>query len=532
MLIYLLIFLSFLPSIVWILLDKRVWPWDPSWYGQVSVELFYTLLYSPKTWIDAMLSAFRSKAPGLAWFGQFFVPIGVAIGSIDAGLLISVLVTQFLTLILIFKSIEELSNGKKLISIAACIVVASAPLFIAMSHQYFVESLQTFVVAWFIYIASFAPKWNKNLIIFQLLAATSLAMITKITSPIYCLGFGLIATAHIIIPKSKIKSQEISSKYWGKQYTFISVVLAIIFSSSTIAWYTRNLFQILEFAAFASSGSGAELYGKRDTFINKLTYWLYATQRSFSVPGVAIIVIILCLVAFIIYCYKSRRINRFFTVCVACSLLHIFAGLTLFSLSINEETRYLLPLVPHIAIIIAWSLTVVNQKLLTNFIILLFAIQFLYIHSQALGIIPETSNISKHLYPFERNNENASNLSKIVQKSCNLESVNRYNIVGVELPWLNANSASYFAAKHLERQKIRCYYTNLGYAEIDVDKAWQRLISFKTNYFITLDSSYYENLKDAFNKVAVAIAEKIKSSNNFQPLAFPDNSKILIYKSK
>ena len=58
--------------------------------------------------------------------------------------------------------------------------------------------------------------------------------------------------------------------------------------------------------------------------------------------------------------------------------------------------------------------------------------------------------------------------------------------MGVEIPWFNANSASYFSAKQMLKKKFRCYYTSLGYAEKDVNKAWQRLFNFKINYFITL----------------------------------------------
>jgi len=32
------------PNLVWIWLDKTVWPWDPAWYGKHSVDLFVTLL--------------------------------------------------------------------------------------------------------------------------------------------------------------------------------------------------------------------------------------------------------------------------------------------------------------------------------------------------------------------------------------------------------------------------------------------------------------------------------------------------------
>ena len=31
------------PSVVWISLDRSIWPWDPAWYGEVSVDLWATL---------------------------------------------------------------------------------------------------------------------------------------------------------------------------------------------------------------------------------------------------------------------------------------------------------------------------------------------------------------------------------------------------------------------------------------------------------------------------------------------------------
>ena len=33
------------PNLVWIWIDKTVWPWDPAWYGKHSVDLFVTLLH-------------------------------------------------------------------------------------------------------------------------------------------------------------------------------------------------------------------------------------------------------------------------------------------------------------------------------------------------------------------------------------------------------------------------------------------------------------------------------------------------------
>ena len=151
------------PSLIWIVLDKSVWTWDPALYGKNSVELFFDLIYAPTDWISHMLDVLRGAAPGVSWFGQFFVPLGYLLGSIDVGLLLSIWVTQAFTLILMYRSVWELSGNNQLVTITGCVLIASAPLFVGMSHQYFAEPLQVLGVAWFVMIMSFAPRWNRAL---------------------------------------------------------------------------------------------------------------------------------------------------------------------------------------------------------------------------------------------------------------------------------------------------------------------------------------------------------------------------------
>ena len=151
---YLIIVLVLSPSMYWIAQDHSVWPWDQAWYGEVSAELWFTLLNSPGNWWPAMMGAFGTKAPGIAWVGQWFVPIGRMLGSMESGLLLSIMIVQFGTLALTYKFGKEfipISEGAPLL---VCLMVGSAPLFIAMSHQYFTEPLQLFAVTYFYWIAA------------------------------------------------------------------------------------------------------------------------------------------------------------------------------------------------------------------------------------------------------------------------------------------------------------------------------------------------------------------------------------------
>jgi hypothetical protein len=528
---YFSLFLFIFPSLIWIFIDKTVWPWDQASYGHNSLELFYSLVSSPWDWIKAMMLAGSVKAPGIAWLGQFFVPLGIMLGSIDIGLLLSILLIQFLVLVLVFESLKKLSNDKKLIAITASLIVASAPLFVGMSHQYFVEPMQTLAIAWFILIASFAPKSDSKLIIVQLLAASSLAMLAKITSPLYCFGYGLIALVYVCKNRLK-KNQELEFLMdFSRRFMKIKVGGALILTLGTITWYITNFNKIINFALQSSGGDIAELYGTRDTFINKLFYWLNATQSSFFFPGILVLLTLICLTGLIRFLWKKNDNFNNFNLCAVVSLIHICVALTVFSLSVNEETRYILPLIPHVAIIVSWGLTQINKQIITGFMTLVLILQLSATHAQALGIIQPNPNISPWLYPIEENANNMNNIEEIARQTCTAADRERYNIVGVELPWLNLNSVSYFAAKQrLKNREIRCYYTFLGYAETDPTKAWQRMLDLNINYFIALNRSWHSPSPDAFNQISLPIMDRVETDPTFKLVSSIDNSKILLYK--
>lgn len=527
---YLALTLAIGPSLIWVMLDQRVWPWDQAWYGQVSVELFYKLISSPLDWVGAMLGAFGTKAPGVSWLGQFFVPFGVAIGSIDRGLLLSILATQLLTLILIFKSVKELSGGKNLTAIVASLVVASAPLFVAMSHQYFVEPMQTCAVAWFILIMSFAPRWDRKLILVQLVAATALAMLAKVTSPLYCLFAGLLSLICAYAPQlRRSEARKLESPKWLAPST---LVLGGFLGCGTIAWYIKNFSAIAQFAAQSSSGAVAELYGTKDTFLNKVIYWLGAIQSNFFFPGVIVLAGLIFIVGLWQYFFKLDSKLSHFDRCAVVSIMHIGITIGVLSLSINQENRYLLPLAPYFALLIAWSLNQINQPMITSVTILVFTLQLAGVGGQALGILDTNPQIAYWLYPVERDAKNFTNLNEVARRTCAEAGKNRQNVVGIELPWLNANSVAYFAAKQFESRNLRCYYTSLGYAETEATKAWQRLLSLEPNYFITLDKTLYPNPPDPFNKVALQMLDKVQRYPAFKLESTIDNSKILLFKNK
>ena len=480
---YLLPIAMVVPSLFWIALDESVWMWDQSIYGTGSVELFYVMVHSPGRWLRR-LNIPQVQAPGISWLGQFFVPLGYLLGSIDTALLISIIMTQAITLLLVWRVFRELADRNESVTSAGCLAIASAPLFVAMSHQYLTEPLQLLAVAWFLLIMSFAPKWNRAFTLSQLLAATPVAMLAKVSSPLYCAGPSLVALWYVFRPDS------FSTKARGN-----SVKLAVIFVAgfllnvAAIRWYSRNIKRVVEHVSMSSSGPVAEIYGKKDTILNTLIYWLEALRNSFFLPTVFALLGILSVSAVAVYVFKRPIRPKHFTVCALVSLSQIIIVLVVFSFASNRDVRFLLPVLPYVGLVICWSLVQISFSVVTGLTIFLFVAQFVITYGQAFGLTTRFPVTPWWLLaPNSITGQKESRaLEAIVAKTCSDPAPRPYlNLVGIEKPWLNEHSANYLAAKQrLLYKLVSCRYGSFGY-ETDTDKIWNNLLT-KIRYYITMN---------------------------------------------
>jgi hypothetical protein len=525
-------------SLIWIVLDKSVWMWDEAFYGRVSVELFYALIQSPKHWILLMLSESNSRAPGMCWLGQFFVPLGYLLGSIDVALLLSILVTQALTLVLTYQATQELSGrNRQLVTVTGCLVIGSAPLFVAMSHQYLAEPSQLLAVAWFLVIMSFAPKWNRAFIFGQLLAATAVAMLAKVSSPLYCVGPGVVALWYVFksAPSSLVKRE------WRQRDVIVTLAAGALLSSAAIAWYYRNVTYVIQHVLVSSSGPIAEIYGKKDVFVNTMIYWLGAIKNSFFLPGVFFLVGLVFGLAIISYFFKPKTVAKHFTLCASVAALQIMTVLVVFSFSSNREVRYLLPLLPYVALLICWSLAQIYRPILSGLTMLFFLVQLASTYGQALGVISLKSTTPGWLLApnsISGQKERAT-LNSIVSRTCAKSGSQSYGtVIGIEKPWLNEQSAWYFAVKNLGPSRIGCYYAlHFSFDEFDVDKTWSLILSEKTRYYVTVNPDSNPVALDAHsqavNRNYLPMLKKVQSSGLFlleAPLA--EDWSILIFRRK
>src|SRR5437870_5531677 len=78
--------LLLVPSTLVVLREDRLLPWDEAFYARGAVTLYDTLAHTPRAWPSAMKAALASRPPAIAWLGQLFVPVGIRLGNVTAGL--------------------------------------------------------------------------------------------------------------------------------------------------------------------------------------------------------------------------------------------------------------------------------------------------------------------------------------------------------------------------------------------------------------------------------------------------------------
>jgi hypothetical protein len=528
---YFLLGLFLAPSVCWIIQDHSVWPWDQAWYAEVSTNLWFTFIHHPDHWWLEMVRALGIKAPGIAWLGEWFVPIGRMLGSIELGLLLSIILVQFWTLSLMYQIGKEFMSDQDLGPILGSIVVASAPLFVAMSHQYLAEPLQLFAVTYVYWIAATGQNWTRSQLIGHLLCAASLGLASKVTTPLYCFIPACLAVYDGVKEKNSARA---SVRFSVLKSKFL-LLAGTIMLGTVVSWYARNGSALGEFVMIASSSDVALDYGTSGTFFSKIQYWLVALQKSVVLPQVLSGLAIVLLVAIGIRFAADKKswlppTGRLSLLAMA-AFGHVVLVLATFSLSINEENRYLLPLFPSLGVIFMWCLTWVKMRAALMLLGVLFVGQWAYVESRAFGFVPPDSSMSYWVLPIQRNNDAMNELNRIVTLTCTPGTAHRYSVTGVELPWLNANSMAFYAAKWKQESQLECHYTSLGYAEKDLSRAWERLNQLKIMYFISLEERALPQPPNFVNQVSLSMLKQIRTDTRFVQLPYHSKLNVIVFRN-
>lgn len=517
------------PSICWVLQDRTVWPWDQAWYGEVTVELYYTLRHNPAGWLAAMAHSIPSKPPGLTWLGQFFVPLGKRIGSVDHALLLVNVLLQFITLMLIYRIGKALSPKQgRTVAVVGCALVAAAPLFVGMSHQYLIEPLQTLAVTWFYYCAIMSPRWGRLCILSHLVAATAVALLAKTTSPLYCLLPGLMGTVQLF----RRRPTEDRAGPLTRAVQVCGLLLGLGLLAGAVVWYRVNWEAVRRHAYLSSFGDVALDYGHKDVFLNKLALWFRALQEGPFTPPLFWMGTFLVLVGLAVWWSRPREVElsrqSWASWLALFAGLHLAAVLATFSFTITEETRFLTPILPAVAVLVMWAVAQLPVRAAGVVFVAVLMVQWGYVHAITLDLIHWQGH--PWLVRIDRDPTRADEVTRAVQLTCG--QANRYNIVGIELPWCNANSFEYYAAKNKLVRGQHSYYTGLGYAQKDLDKALARIDEVNTAYFISVEEEHQPKPANFVNQVSAPVLAKVREDDRFERLPFVSDLGVVVFQRK
>jgi hypothetical protein len=424
-------------------------------------------------------------------------------------------------------------GGKWLVPLIGCLLVSSAPLFVGLSHQYLVEPMQGLAVAWIFYVALASTRWPRLKTLSHLLTASSLALLAKVSTPPYCLLPGLMALFNLVCPRvAKADMPRRNPVLAGLEFAG-----GLSLCTMTALWYYYNARTVFTNASLSASGSVAELYGRHGAFGNKLLYWIGMTQVGLFTPNVFKLSAFLAVAGGAAWLYRIwMRTHRSLTavdLLAAAAFAQVAGILSVCALSINEDSRFLLPLLPAVAVLVMWALAQLQSRAVVVAFLLVLAHQWGSVHAFTLGWIERTPDTSCWLIPVDRDSSHAQEVERLVRATAGEErSANRYNIVGVELRWLNFNTCNYYASQLRLQTRRLAYYTCLGYAEGDPAKAFARFKDFNSLYFITLEADHQPPPSEPLNRVARSVLERVSQDSDFVRVPFSSAHHILVFERR
>jgi Dolichyl-phosphate-mannose-protein mannosyltransferase len=526
--------LLLIPHVVWIFKAQWVWPWDAAYYAEETLRIYHQAADGPLSWLRALILIPDSRAPLLPWMAQATTPFINVVESPERALLLTNIAASSVTLWLIYSQVRRLGgNGPAvLIGMLAC---GGAPPFVAFNHHFLVEVSQMLAIAGMAWIASRAD----DLSMLRLLSGTaiwaSLAMLAKTTSVAFVLPLlGYIVIARIATQGSVRAPTRVRDS---------GLVLgAVLISGATIMWYSMHWSGIVAHVAEATVGDTALLYGSNRPFLAKFAYWSWelllavspSTLFSASMLAVGAIGLGLAVVRQLFGLVENRlrvavQSGLLFLLWVAATV--VFA-LVAYSTTVEEEPRFVSPMVPLVAIWLGGTFATWNRRWLVGFAAAGLAVNWAIVQLTAAGIISVPGAFGWWLQPPPADVQSMDLLTRAVHVTCEKGRAGHLSVIGADLLNFSASSASFYAEKMRGELGYRCSYDSLGYAEKDSDRAIRSLYESNADWFVTLPSERLPTSEaDPFNRVSRAVATWVASSPDFERVT-SDGDELIVYRRR
>jgi Dolichyl-phosphate-mannose-protein mannosyltransferase len=517
-------------SAVWILHNQRVWWWDQAGYGYWTLWLWHARLPGVAAWADAMMHTLGAQQPLIAWIGQFFVPLRHLTGEFESAILFLNVFAAAGTLTLIYCTARRL-GADVVSSLVGIVVCGGSGLFIGLTHQYLVEMTQCFAAASMMFAAWRAEKRSLARTFALLLVVVAVSFLSKSSSVTFVLPMITYIVVALWITRRNARPV---FRYADAQLLMVAVVTAGVAAT----WYATNWQRMVQHFINSTMTDLTLHWGSPVNLPVKLKFWSWWFLKSlspFQLISVSIIMLIAASLAISIVRLLQRAPGEWAQASVENGALFalalagtIIATLFAFSLQINEDTRFVLPLIPAAGILVAWSLSIIRNQIVQILLFMALALNAAINHAYAHG--PNPFHITPHnqLLPVDRNTSDKVLLTDAVRSSCQRESARQPNFIVVSYATLNVNSINFYSEKDGYMVGYRCFYATFNFFETDLGRALERIAAVAPAYIVTV-APERQPPPDFVNVVSRAVTEHLARDPGYT-LAPGSGTYLLIYR--
>lgn len=471
----------------WVVLDQRIWLWDQAVYGDWTLHMWNARSGGMGAWIAAVRDLNAGQAPLLTWLGQLFIPIGLATGDIEPAMLMMNVLATGLALMVVYSTARRLQVNA-IGCLAAVLLYGGSGLIFGMSTTYMTEALHALASAVVAFVALHAERRTllKNLSLFG--AAAAFSFLVKSSSIIFVapmfvyMPVALAATAN----RRRLANP---SDIWVAAGT--AAVVAV-----TLWWYHASWHKVAMHFAGATTSTR---WGRSVQIYEKMNFWSGHLLKALSaypvIIAAAFSLVAVCLCVSLVQTAKKSSWRLFFGKLVENGTLYalalacmVAAILLAFSLQVNEDVRFLAPVIAPVAILIGWAISRVPWAKAQAAMLGVLFLNAILNHAYGFGVKPPF--VAAPIWPFPVNTDESSKiaLTDAVKKTCGPSTPERptVNFVGASYFALNANSINYYARKLTLSGAGPCIFYHFS-TETDPRKAADYMESLNPLYVVVAD---------------------------------------------
>jgi len=253
-----------------------------------------------------------------------------------------------------------------------------------------------------------------------------------------------------------------------------AIFVAVLFVlAAALSWYVVNWRMMVEHVVEATTTGMALNYGSPVYLPRKLNYWISWLDRSIS-PLSLISVAVAALVILALGASSVRSFRRPFSVWLN-SLVDsrtlfglalagtVVVSILTYALQINEDSRFLTPVVPLVAALVGWSLAVYRSRVTAGATVAVLIFNAVLVHAYAFAVNPLQLTVHPWLLPLKQDRSEKNLLTDVVRTMCRRETAERMLILAVNYIPLNPNSASFYAQKQRQAVGHICNFGGISY---------------------------------------------------------------------